>query len=343
MRDCIAALVIVGSFLVTGPAAAERSDQVVLWNGDTISGEVKSLQQGQLRLKTDHAGTVFIEWEHIHAVTSDSFFEVEDNLGDFYYGVLSTGQGERELIVVGPTRTVLLDMASVVKIMPIERNFWGRIDGSLNLGFSFTSADNILQYSFESNATYRVQKYSAAVTLSSIETQQEQRDRTFRDQLGFNFTRNLKNRYFTAGTLDFSRSSELGVDLRTQLGWMFGRNFVQSNRSRVAGAAGLTVSRDVPAGDEPDETYLSALLGGSYRFFLYNYPKTEISVDLSFLPGITDWPRWRGEFSAVLKREIIHDFTVNFSVFDSYDSDPPGGEESANHDFGVVLSVGWTF
>jgi hypothetical protein len=124
---------------------------------------------------------------------------------------------------------------------------------------------------------------------------------------------------------------------------MFGRNLVQSNRSRVAGAAGLTVSRDVPAGDEPDETYLSALLGGSYRFFLYNYPKTEISVDLSFLPGITDWPRWRGEFSAVLKREIIHDFTVNFSVFDSYDSDPPGGEESANHDFGVVLSVGWTF
>jgi hypothetical protein len=45
----------------------------------------------------------------------------------------------------------------------------------------------------------------------------------------------------------------------------------------------------------------------------------------------------------MLKREIITDFTVNFSISDNYDSAPPGGEEAANHDFAVVLSVGWTF
>lgn len=343
MRKSVVALLVAVAILAARPAGAERSDQVVLRNGDTITGEVKSLQQGQLRFKTDHAGTVFIEWEYIHAVSSDSFFEIEDNIGEFYYGVLSPGLEPSQLIIVGPTRTVVLDMTSVVRIMPIRTTFWGRIDGSLNLGFSFTSADNILQYSFDSNATYHMRKYSAAVNVSSIQTRQEERERTFRDQLGFTFTRKLENRYFTSGIFDLSRSSELGIDLRMEVGWMLGRNFVQSNRSVVAGAAGLTVSRDTPAGTEPDEYFLSALIRGGYGFFLYSYPKTEISVDLSLLPGITDWPRWRADFSGSLKREIITDFTVNLSVYDSYDSEPPGGEESANHDFGVILSLGWTF
>jgi len=61
------------------------------------------------------------------------------------------------------------------------------------------------------------------------------------------------------------------------------------------------------------------------------------------LPGITDWPRVRVNFNGSIKREIIIDFTVNFSISDNYDSVPPGGEEAANHDLAVVLSVGWTF
>ena len=96
-------------------------------------------------------------------------------------------------------------------------------------------------------------------------------------------------------------------------------------------------------GDDPSDYFLSAALSGNYHFFLYNYPKTDISVALSVLPGITDWPRVRVNFNGSLKREIITDFTVNFSIFDSYDSKPAGGTEAANHDFGIILSVGWTF
>ena len=59
--------------------------------------------------------------------------------------------------------------------------------------------------------------------------------------------------------------------------------------------------------------------------------------------GITDWPRLRVNFNGSIKREIITDFTVNFSIFDSYDSDPSSETAVANHDFGVILSVGWTF
>ena len=348
MRFRLNKLLTVAFLLAASPALAQRTDELFLWNGNTITGEVKSLQQGKLKFKTDHAGTIYLEWAYINSITSTNFFEVEDQLGDHFYGMLAPGPEDKKLTVIGPTETVFLDMDRVVTIMPIRQTFWGRIDGSLNLGFSFTSADNILQYSLESDATYRQPKYSAAIKLSSIQTrfqteQEEDRSVTFRDNLDFNYTRFFKNRYFGSGFLDFTRSSELGVDLRAEIGWVLGRTFVQSTRSRLSAASGLSVSRETPIGEDPSDRFISGVIRGRYNFFLYNYPKTDISVELSILPGITDWPRVRVNFNGMLKREIITDFTVNFSISDSYDSVPPGGEEAANHDFAVVVSVGWTF
>jgi hypothetical protein len=343
MRRRLNAVLTATLLLISTPVLAQRTDEIVLWNGDTITGEVKSLQQGKLKFKTDHAGTIYVEWEFIDTVTSTNFFEVENQRGEFYYGVLSSIGEKRKLVVVGPTQTIVLDMNPVVAIMPIKQTFWGRIDGSLNLGASFTSADSILQYSIESDATYRVRKFSAKVTVGSIETRQAEKETTFRDNLDFTYTRYRKNRYFGSGSVAFSRSSELGIDFRVELAGMYGRSFVQSNRSRLSGALGLTVSRDTPVGEEPSAYVVSAAIRGFYDFFLYNFPKTDISVDLILLPSISEWPRTRVNFDAALKREIVTDFTVNFSIFDSYDSDPPGGAEAANHDFGAILSIGWLF
>ena len=329
--------------LSAGFAAAERTDEIVLWNGNTITGEVKSLQQGKLKYKTDHAGTIYIEWEFVHALTSSTFFDVETSEGVHHYGTLSRAEEVHFLVVIGPTGSVILDMDQVVTIAPIRKTFWGRVDGSLNIGASYTSADSILQYSLESDATYRQRKYSAAITLNSIQTRQDERDDTFRDNLDFTYTRYRKNRYFAAGILAFTRSSEQGIDLRTELGWMYGRRFKQTNTSNLQASAGLSVSRDTPIGEEPSDYFLSGLLLGQYHFFLYNFPKTDLLIQLGVLPGITDWPRVRVNFSGSIKRELVTDFTVNFSISDAYDSQPPGGEEAANHDFAVVLSVGWTF
>jgi hypothetical protein len=333
--------------LSAGVAAAERTDELVLWNGNTITGEVKSLQQGKLKFKTDHAGTIYVEWEFVHALTASGVFDVENTDGIHFYGSLSKAEESHFLMVIGPTGPVILDMDKVVTIAPIKKTFWNRVDGSLNIGASYTSADSILQYSFEGDATYRQRKYSAKITLNSIQTrisrEDEEGETTFRDNLDFTYTRYRTNRYFAAGMLAFTRSSELGIDLRTELGWVYGRRFKQTNKSNLQAAAGLTVSRDVPISEEPTSHFLSAAFLGRYHFFLYNYPKTDLLIELSVLPGITDWPRVRVNFNGSIKREIITDFTVNFSISDAYDSDPPGGELAANHDFAVVLSVGWTF
>ena len=48
--------------LTAMPAHAEKTDIVVLANGNIVTGEVKSLEFGTLRYSTDSMGTVKIDW-----------------------------------------------------------------------------------------------------------------------------------------------------------------------------------------------------------------------------------------------------------------------------------------
>ncbi|MCP4899443.1 MAG: DUF481 domain-containing protein [bacterium] len=176
--------------------------------------------------------------------------------------------------------------------------------------------------------------------LSSIATRRDKAEDIFRDSVELNYTRYHKLRYFGSGSLVFTRNSQLGIDLRTELGYGFGRYFILTNRTRLSARLGFSATREKPIGDEPITNSVWALIGGRYHFFLYNFPKTDITVDLTVQPSLTERSRTRTDLTATIRREIMKDFTVNFSVYDSYDSDPPSG---INHDYGMVLSVGWIF
>ena len=87
-RHLLPCLLITLLLVVVDVAVAARTDEGVLYNGNTITGEVKSLKQGKLEYRTDHAGTLYLEWDYFHFISSNTFFEVENNRGEFFYGTL---------------------------------------------------------------------------------------------------------------------------------------------------------------------------------------------------------------------------------------------------------------
>ncbi len=50
---------------------------MVLDNGDRITGEVLELSSGQLKFKTDHLGTLYIDWTHIVSLTTTQRLNIE--------------------------------------------------------------------------------------------------------------------------------------------------------------------------------------------------------------------------------------------------------------------------
>ena len=74
--------------LLTGTAFAE-DDVVIFKNGDRLTGEVKSLERGRLRFKTDATDTINIEWDEVAFLSSDQNIQVETVLGQRFLGHLA--------------------------------------------------------------------------------------------------------------------------------------------------------------------------------------------------------------------------------------------------------------
>jgi hypothetical protein len=116
---------------------------------------------------------------------------------------------------------------------------------------------------------------------------------------------------------------------------------VNTNRSQLAVGAGLVVNDERGVDVEPTQN-LEALLLFGWSFFTYDRPRTTLDVTTQYYPSLSDPGRNRIQFDAAVKQELIKDFFVSVSGYNTFDSRPPNPAFS-NNDVGVVVSVGWSY
>jgi hypothetical protein len=335
-----AALLFAFAALATAPAWAQKPDKVQLSNGDVLTCEVKLLERGRLQVSTDDLGTVYIEWDKVASVTAPGLFYVETSSGLRLLGQLATNLPD-QLDVIQQTGPVSLDRLSVVYIAPIGRRWWNQIDGGINLGLSYTQSSGVAQLSFGANALYRRPNLQLSASASSFFTRQEEADDTSRHALDIGGARPFGNGSLWLIQGGFMRNEELGYTLRSTVSGALGHYLVRSNRAIVAVGGGLSTSRELPVEGDPSQ-HLEALIAVRQSFFTYDRPKTDIATTLNLYPSLSQWGRVRLEFDGRFNREIVKDFIVGFTIYDSYDSDPPT-EGARQNDVGFSLTLGWTF
>jgi hypothetical protein len=322
------------------PALAQKTDVVKLVNGDTLTCEIKLLDRGRLQVSTDHLGTVNIEWDKVSEVSAKRVFRVETASGLRLLGQLATTTAGH-VDIVEASGPVAVPAVDVVFIVPIEQGFWRRLDGGLNLGLSYTQSSGIAQLNFNANATHRRPNAQLNASASSFFTVEDDGDDTSRHAVDLGAVRYWRQRSLWLLQGGFMRNEELGYKARTTVSGGMGHFLVHSNRAIFVLGGGLSTSREVPLeGDSTQE--LEALLALRQSFFTYDTPKTNISTSLFAYPSLTQWGRLRLELDGQISREIVKDFTIGFTIYNSYDSDPPTAGSRQN-DVGLSLTIGWTF
>ncbi|MEE8583807.1 MAG: hypothetical protein V3T83_03040 [Acidobacteriota bacterium] len=189
---------------------------VILTNGDRVTGEIKELAHGKLSLSTDLMGTVEIEWEGIRQLSSDYQFEVEKDTGERHFGSIRSGP-DRDIEIAGEQASIALDHMSVVRIHPIEKGL-SRLEGFLDVGFSFTRANRVAQWSLGAEVRSRTPKRQLKVTLSSLLSDQQDLDRSTRNVLGLSLDRYFGDRWFAVALAQFTQNEELELDIRSIVG-----------------------------------------------------------------------------------------------------------------------------
>lgn len=328
-------------FALAGSAFAQKTDVIVLFNGDHVTGEIKAYATGRLSVETDIGSDLSLKWNRITSIASDKQFEIETTDGTYYYGSLAPSAPPGKLVIVSESGTRELGFFDVVRIAPIAQTFWRRWDGSLDLGFNYTQASSIIQLNLNANAVFRRPTFAATASINTFFSSQNGVPSSQRANFTLGYQKFLKDNWLIAGFGGVDRNLDLGLDLRVSIGAGYGRYLIQTNRTTFGALLGISADHENPVtGESSYET--AAVIGLQYATFTYDFPKITVNSTLQVLPYLTDSGRVRIEFNVQAKREIVRDFYLSLSVFDSYDSRDPSTQRSKN-DWGPVLSIGWTF
>jgi len=328
-------------FALASAALAQKTDVIVMFNGDHVTGEIKTYATGRLSVETDIGSDLSLKWNRITSITSDKQFEVETTDGTYHYGGLAPSTPPGRLVVVADGQSKELEFLDVVRISPIAQTFWRRWDGSLDLGFNYTQASAIVQLNLNANAIFRRPTFAATAALNTFFSSQNGVPSSQRANFSLGYQKFLKDRWLVAGFGGLDRNLDLGINLRVTIGAGYGRYFVQTNRTSFAGLLGLSLDHEDPVSGTSSYE-VAAVLGAQFSTFTYDFPKITVNSTLQVLPYLTDSGRVRVEFNVQAKREIVRDFYLSLSVFESFDSRDPSTQQAKN-DWGPVLSLGWTF
>jgi putative salt-induced outer membrane protein YdiY len=338
------AALVAAAGLLAGPVLAEeKTDVLILENGDRLTGELKTLERGELRFKTDATGTLNLDWARVRSVESRNSFDVEIEDGHRYFGSIEASEGSRSLIVEGEESTEL-SMDRVVRIRRIRSSFWDRLDGSLALGLNFSSASSDLQLNLAADARIRRINVERSLSASWIDTTKSDAERTTRSELSWNQSHLLKRRRLLFLAAKLQRNDELGIDARGLVMAGYGRRFVQTNRSRVSGALGLAANFEntIDVDNSGREESTEGLVAVQYEYFRTVGLDRDITFEATYFPSLDGSSRYRLDARGSVYFEMVKDFGLRLDLTDSYDSRPPAGVESRN-DLAAVVSVVWSY
>lgn len=325
-----------------GSLSAQKTDVIILVNGDHVTGEIKNLERGRLEYSTDDMGTLSIKWDKIVQITSRNFFQVETTSGDRYFGTIDepTDSGT---MVVQLIESYTLPLISVVKINPIKQTFWSGLDGYVDIGLSYKKARKAFNLQTAGEVRFRGRKWGFKVNGSTyFERRDDVADDIERNNVSLQLERFLAHKWSIALNNEWSTNSEQDLDLRAQFGLSGIWTTVQTNSSLLRLSAGVNLNREKYTTSDTVTVSGEGVVGGDFLAFRFDSPKLDANTSLYAFPSVSDLGRVRIQFDARFSYELLKDFTVALTFYDTYDSRPPTAGVQKN-DFGVTFGLGYKF
>jgi hypothetical protein len=334
MRLAFAGLLLL---FASGTVAAQKTDSVWIRNGDRITGEVEALTRGLLKYSTDDLGTISIEWDKVDRISTTTLLEVQLESGQKFYGHL--GLGPSSWLVLGADT---LPLARIVAITPVDGQFLGRLNGYLDLGFSYQKASKTVQITTGARVVYRAPTAETTLDFSTFLEDRDDADENSR--LSSSLTERLlfSNRWSAGMVVGYDNNEELDLSGRARLVGFGARTFVQSHHIELRATGGLVLTRERYFSTDSTTTGLEGLIGVSFRAFRYDRPKLDASIASSAYPSLTVSGRVRLQNDIRLSYELVKDFMLTVTVFDAFDSEPQAAGAPKN-DFGTTFAATWTF
>jgi hypothetical protein len=326
-------------------AAKSLDDVVVLNNGDRMTGEIKSLEQGELKFKCSYMiDSVFLDWNKVAGLQSKDHYIVLLTTGRVFTASIklgaTTGATENFLIDTG-NESIHVKQVDVLRIRPAEQSFWSQLNGSIDYGFSYNSGNSQYQTQLSAAASYNGEGYVVATDMSSVFTGQSEGTSTRRNTFDGKYWKLINERWFYGGLIELLNSDQQSLTLRTTLAGAVGRSLKQTSRTSLNVFGGIAVTRERYSSDEPQPRLTNAESLVGLDFSTFRFRTLDISSRLLIWPSLTDPGRVRIGQTSNFRIELVKDLFWNLNVYENFDSRPP--VNAKRNDLGISTSFGWKF
>jgi hypothetical protein len=346
----IAAVAFSCVLLVTTPLfARDKSDLLIMNNGDRLTCEIKSLDASVLYVSLDYMnGTASFDWSKVRRVESKQLFLVKTEDGSVYTGTLSTAEtgGNRPVrieVAANPETNVVLDQGKVVKMNQTSDRFWQRFNGSINMGLIYSKGNQSTQFNFGTKVEYPRERWAAGADFNSTLAGSTGANVSTRNDASV-YARHLLswNNWFYTGLGSFLQSSEQNIQLQSNLGGGVGRYVKNTNHAVISVSGGLAWqnTRYTQSLALQGSQNVATLLGASEMKF-FKFDKTNLTVQGTVFPAISEPGRVFTNTNMTYYVKFFGDFTWNLSFYGNWDNRPPA--HLSGSDYGTSSGLGWTF
>lgn len=331
--------------------SAAAADQIVLKDGDRITGSIIKKEEKTITIKTLHFGVVSTDWDQVASVTAEKPIHVVLQDGRVLEGTLSPQGAELELkaasstVRVPPAQIVALRDADEQRayerlLRPGLLDLWS---GSVNFGFAGTIGNartSTLTGAFDAARITRTDKISvyfktikatALVDGRSAETAQAIR-------AGISYDHNLGSRAFLNLFNDWEHDRFQSLDLRFVAGGGVGYHLLKRERSLLDVLAGFDYNHSsfsTPATRNSGELFW----GDEYKLILNS--TTLLTQSFRMFNNLNDTSTYRINFDLTLSTKLKKWLNGNVTMSDRYLSTPAPGRKT--NDLLYSTGLGITF
>jgi Protein of unknown function, DUF481 len=308
------------ALLLIFAAAALAADQVVLKNGDVITGAIVKKSANKLTIKSEFLGEVTMPWSAVKSVRSDEPVTVELPDGQRIAGKLSTA-GENlevatDLGVKPATFSTVGDIRNAAEQRTWERlqhpgifELWtGFFDTGLAVARgnartdTLTNAFNATRATRSDKITVTFSQIYGTATVNNLSSAVANAVRG-----GWSYDHNLTSRFFVSSLNDYEHDVFQSLDLRFVLGGGAGINAIKSERTALALSSGGDYehenffqglnrnSAEINFGDVFTHKFTSTMnLTQSFRYFvnLSQAGEYRVNFDVGAVTALKKWLGW---------------------------------------------------
>ena len=325
------------------------ADQVVMKNGDRLTGTIEKFDDKSLLIKTDYAGELKLDWSAVQQVTSSEPLHVSLSNGQTVKGIVTTTDGN--IAVATSTGTVTEPLASVQKLRSEnEQSLYEKSlhpgllqgwQGGVNVGFALTRGNSETKnlalaftadrktlrdhWGLYANSVYATNDAAGATPNTTANAV----------QAGTRYDHDVAKRLFGFVNADFQTDALQNLDLRSVFGGGLGLHAIKSDRTILDFLGGVNYTRENYSGATGfDRNLIAATLGE--EFFHKLGLSTVLTEKLYFFPDFNESGEYRATFNFGTVTKINKWLGWQNAFGDIYVTNPPAGKRQND----ILLTTG---